>query len=75
MTKNKPIHECRLGAIRATIWSKDGAKGGFFTVTLSRLYRNGTDWKRSNSFAGRELENVAAVLSLARKWIDQQAPF
>ena len=73
MTTNKPIHECRLGALHATIWAKDSAKGAFFTVTLSRLYKDGETWKRSHSFAARELGSVGHVLDMARDWIAKNA--
>jgi hypothetical protein len=39
-SKKKPIHEIRLGAIRASIWSNENLDGSRrYTVTLGRLYK------------------------------------
>jgi hypothetical protein len=40
---------------------------------LSRLYKDGETWKRSHSFAARELESVGHVFDMARTWIAKNA--
>ena len=42
-TKNKPVHDVRLGAIKAAIWANSTPKGTRYSVTLTRLYKDG-DW-------------------------------
>jgi hypothetical protein len=56
-----------------TIWSKDSAKGAFFTVTLRLLYKDGEFWKRSHSFSAWEPESVGHVLDMERDWIAKNA--
>jgi hypothetical protein len=52
-TKNRPVHEIRLGRIRAAIWRNDTENGTRHNVSLSRLYKDGDEWRDSTSF-GRE---------------------
>lgn len=73
MAKQKPAHEIRLGKIKATIWANDTANGTRHNVTVSRLYKEGDDWKQSDSFGRDDLPVVAKVLDMAHTWIFEQA--
>lgn len=68
----KPVHEIRLGLIKAAIWHNLTRSGERFNVTLCRLYRNGDVWKESNHFGRDDLLQAAKVLDLAHTWIFQQ---
>ena len=71
--KQKPIHEVRLGAIKAAVWKNTIDKGGVrYNVTLSRLYKDGDDWKSTESFGRDDLLIVAKVADQAHSWIFQQ---
>ena len=50
MPNQKPVHEIRLGAIKATIWANETSVGTRHSVNVSRLYKDGDEWKRSDSF-------------------------
>lgn len=52
MTTNKPVHEIRLGRIRAAVWVNEGAKVVMYSVTFSRLYKDeaSDQWADSTSF-------------------------
>lgn len=65
----KPIHEIRLGAIKAAIWEQQTEHGARYSVTLCRLYKDGTLWKRTGSFARDDLLVVARVSELAFGWV------
>ena len=39
--KKRPVHEVRIGRVRAAIWENETENGTFFNVTLSRLYKDG----------------------------------
>jgi hypothetical protein len=41
MPKDKPIHELRLGAVKAAIWKNNTDSGIRFNVTFSRLTATG----------------------------------
>ena len=53
MAKSKPIHEIRLGRIRAAIWENETKNGSRHNVSFSRLYKDGDQWKDSTSFGSR----------------------
>ena len=67
-----PVHEIRVGKIRAAIWENETQNGSLHNVTLSRSYREGETWKSSTSFGRDELLLVAKVADLAHTWIFQQ---
>ena len=71
--KQKPVHEVRLGRIKAAIWANDTDNGTRHNVTITRLYKDGDEWKTSTSFGREELPLVAKVADLAHTWIFQQA--
>ena len=70
--KQRPAHEIRLGRIKATIWANQGDNGTWYNVTLSRNYKDGDEWKSSNSFGRDELLTVAKAADLANSWIHEQ---
>ena len=71
--KQQPAHEIRMGAIRATIWENQTTNGTRFNVTVSRLYKDGEEWKQTESFGRDDLQMLAKVIDLAHTWIFQQA--
>jgi hypothetical protein len=68
----KPVHEVRLGAIKAAIWANETEKGVRHNVTFQRLYKEGDDWRSSDSFGRDDLLLVAKVANLAHTWIYEQ---
>ncbi len=67
--KNRPVHEIRFGRIRAAIWQNETENGMRHNVTISRLYKDGDDWKDSTSFGRDDLPLVAKVCDQAHTWI------
>lgn len=70
-SKTKPVHEVRLGRIKAAIWANETDNGIRHNVTITRLYKDGEEWKTSTSFGREELPLVAKVADLAHSWIYQ----
>ena len=66
---NKPVHEIRMGRIKAAIWENSTEAGIRHNVTVTRLYRDGETWKDSTSFGRDDLPLVAKVVDLAHSWI------
>ena len=67
---NKPVHELRLGRIRAAIWLNDTESGPRYNVQITRLYKDQKDkWKDSTSFGREDLPLVAKVADMAMVWI------
>jgi hypothetical protein len=69
-TKTKrPVHEVRMGRVRAAIWENDTQNGTRHNVTFSRLYKDGDDWKDSTSFGRDDLPLLEKVAVAAHAWI------
>lgn len=65
----RPTHEIRLGRVKAAIWENETQHGSRHNVTVSRLYRDGEQWKDSTSFGRDDLPLVAKVVDQAHSWI------
>lgn len=70
--KARPVHEVRLGRIKAAIWENDTQNGARHNVTVSRIYKDGDTWKDSHSFGRDDLPLVAKVADQAHSWIFDQ---
>lgn len=68
-SSNRPVHEVRMGRIRAAIWANETEKGVRHNVTLTRLYKDGDEWKDSASFGRDDLPLLAKVADQAHSWI------
>ena len=71
--KQKPIHEVRLGAIKAAVWKNDTQNGVRYNTTFSRLYKDGEEWKTTDSFGRDDLLVLAKVSDRTHSWIHDQS--
>ncbi len=72
----KPIHQIRMGRIKAAIWQNETDSGVRYNVTFARIYKDGTDWKQAESFGRDDLPVLAKVADQAHSFIfhKQQEP-
>ena len=68
----KPIHEIRMGRIKAAIWQNETDNIIRYNVTFGRLYKDGTDWKQTESFGRDDLPVLAKVADQAHSFIFQK---
>jgi hypothetical protein len=68
----KPIHEIRMGRIKAAIWQNETANGVRYNVTFGRLFKDGETWKQTESFGGDDLPVLAKVADQAHTFIFQK---
>ncbi len=69
----KPVETLRDGAIKATIWKNTGEKGDYYSVDLTRIYKDKDDhYQDTHSFSSHELLRVA---HLAERAYDRVAVF
>ena len=73
MSSKKPVHEIRLGRIKAAIWENDTQNGTRYNVTFTRLYKDGDQWKDSPSYGRDDLPLLAKVADQVHSWIFEQA--
>jgi hypothetical protein len=65
-TANKPVQQLRDGAIRAAIWANQGQENRtFYSVTISRTYKEGEEYRDSNSFSGADLLKLSRIAAKA----------
>jgi hypothetical protein len=62
---NGPAATFRLGNAKATIWDNDG----FYSVTLVKVYKDGEEYKETNSFNPGDLQSAREVTQKACDWI------
>ena len=76
-TKNRPVHQIRLGAIQAAIWLNRFEKTGesWYAVTVSRSYRVEEQLKDTKKFFRDDLPILSKAIEMAYAWIwEQSAP-
>ena len=71
--KQKPIHEVRLGTIKAAVWRNETEAGIRYNVTFSRIYKDGETWNSTDSFGRDDLLLLSKVADQTHSWIFAQA--
>ena len=78
MSSTKPVHEIRMGKIKAAIWANATDQGTRYNVSLARLYMGDDGWRSSDSFGRDDIPLMIKVLVSAYDWIyksgDPEAP-
>jgi len=72
-TKQKPIHEVRLGHIKAAVWKNETEAGVRYNVTFSRIYKDGDTWNSTDSFGRDDLLLLSKVADQTHSWIFEQS--
>ncbi len=65
----RPVHEVRMGRIKAAIWENKTEQGTRHNVSISRIYKEGSTWKDSTSFGRDALPVIGKVADVAHTWI------
>lgn len=68
-----PLQKFRIGLVTATVW-KNEVEGGkaFYSVTLQRSYKDGDDWKETESLGHADLLCAIKLLERAEAFIAEQ---
>ena len=61
MANQKPVAEVRTGRVKAAIWRNETEGRTRHNVTFSRLYKEGEQWKTTQSFGSNDLLVLAKV--------------
>ena len=69
MANPKPVAEVRIGPVKATVSPNETEGRTRHNVTFSRLYRDGEEWKRTQSFGRNDLLVLAKVADQAHSRI------
>ena len=68
----KPIHEIRMGRIKAAIWQNETDGVTRYNVTFGRLYKDGESWNQTESFGRDDLPVLSKVADQAHTFIFQK---
>ena len=69
MNTERPVHEIKLGSVKVSLWANRFENTVRYNATVCRLYRDGEQWKTSDSFGRDELPLVIKALDMAHTWI------
>ncbi len=73
---SKPEKRFKCGPVSANIWANaktvEGEMVKFHSVSIDKVYKDGDEWKHTNSFAAEDLPKVALVANEAYKYIRLQ---
>ena len=70
---DKPAKKFRIGSVTATVWANENGDGRkFYSVNVSRSYKDGDEWKNADSFPHGDLLNLGRVAARAENWIAEQ---
>ena len=58
---SKPVAELRIGVVKATVRENDVGGITRHNVTFSRIYRDGDQWKATQSFGFNDLRVLAKL--------------
>jgi hypothetical protein len=67
--RKKPVHELRLGLIKAAIWENTVGDNLLYNVTFARIYKKEAEWKASDTFGRDDLLVLAKLADQAHSWI------
>src|SRR5262245_31500874 len=70
-SSNRPVEKIRLGLIQAAIWRNETNSGLRHNVSFERIYREGNDWRSTNSFGRDDLLLLSKIADQAHTWIIQ----
>lgn len=69
----RPVHEVRIGRVKAAIWENESSQGVFYNATFQRIFRDEQgDWKSSDSFSRDDLLVLRKVADAVHTWIYEQ---
>ena len=69
MTNPQPVAEVRIGRVKAAIWQNGTEDRTRHNITFSRLYKDGEQWKTTQSFGNNDLLVLAKVADQAHSRI------
>jgi hypothetical protein len=68
----KPAEKFRDGAIEVAVWRNESEKGPWFSVTSTRSYKQGEEWKQSDNYGKDDILPLCKLLDQAHSWILNQ---
>lgn len=69
MTENQPEKKFVAGGVTVTCWKNEGKDGAVFhNYTVQRRYKDGDDWKNTDSFGRNDLVKLKVAVDKALEY-------
>lgn len=68
-TTKKPVQKFKVGFIETSIWANDN---GYYSVVLSRTYKDGDEYRNTDSLSHGDIANAILVLEKAEAWLSSR---
>ena len=65
---SKPVKKFRVGNVTVAVWKNED----FHSVTLQKSYKDGEEWKNTDSLSGGDILNAMKALERAEGYIATQ---
>ncbi len=69
MANQPPVAEFKLGSVKCLVWANDTSKGVRHNVTFARFYKDGEEWKETQSFGRDDMPLIGILSGKAHEWI------
>lgn len=70
MDKKRPIKKIRAGNTQVAVWANKGTKGTWFSVSISRSYKDERgQWQDANSFGMQDIPLLCKLLNQAYDYL------
>lgn len=67
---NKPVHVLRLRGVKVAVFENQSAEGSVFhKIALQRVYRDGEEWKTTQSLNRDDIPIATLLLQSAWEWV------
>ena len=73
MANQPPVAEFKLGKVKCLVWANETQKGTRHNVTFARFYKDGDDWKETQSFGRDDMPLIGKLADRAHTWIYENA--
>ena len=66
----EPVKKIKIGAIEVAVWENTSNEGKkFFNTTMERSYKDGEEWKKTNSLRDSDIPKTVLALQKAYEFI------
>lgn len=70
---SKPEKKFKCGSVSISIWAEgrtvEDRMVKFYSMSIDKAYKDGDEWKHTNSFAAEDLPKVALVANEAYRYL------
>jgi hypothetical protein len=66
----EPVKKIKVGAIEVAVWENQSKEGNkFYNTTMERSYKDGEEWKKTNSLRDSDLPKAVLALQKAYEFV------